>query len=354
MPSYFLQNAILAKSGAMYGRRLTGENYASLLACRAIDEAAAYLKTQTIYGDVLKNLSTSGLHRGQLEEALQKNLFALYESLFRFGTSTGQNFQYYYIMRSDIKQILTCLHLLTGGESGEYIYRIPAFFNNYTEIPLFELAKAGSFPEILKTLTGTVYEEVFSKFNGQAMTNRLILEIEADLYRYFYARLDEIIRKDFRGKRLKSLQRLLSVQADIHMAEKLYRLKRNGCTDESLLRRFVYPDFTLLSAKQINAVVTASDSDELLKLLGQISIYKGLSENPNSLPIELLTKEIMFKVCKKSFRFSGEPMVAMLSCLFLAEIELGNLIHIIEGIRYGLPPEKVQFTLIGFSPQTTS
>lgn len=42
-------NAVLAKARAMYGKRLTAQNYTDLLACRTVNEAAAYLKAHTAY-----------------------------------------------------------------------------------------------------------------------------------------------------------------------------------------------------------------------------------------------------------------------------------------------------------------
>ena len=44
-------NAVLAKARAMYGKRLTAQNYTDLLACRSVNEAAAYLKAHTAYAD---------------------------------------------------------------------------------------------------------------------------------------------------------------------------------------------------------------------------------------------------------------------------------------------------------------
>ena len=41
-------NAVLAKARAMYGKRLTAQNYTDLLACRSVNEAAAYLKAHTV------------------------------------------------------------------------------------------------------------------------------------------------------------------------------------------------------------------------------------------------------------------------------------------------------------------
>ena len=44
MMSAMSSNVILAKARAMYGSRLTAADYAALLKCRSVGEAAGYLK----------------------------------------------------------------------------------------------------------------------------------------------------------------------------------------------------------------------------------------------------------------------------------------------------------------------
>ena len=49
----------------------------------------------------------------------------------------------------------------------------------------------------------------------------------------------------------------------------------------------------------------------------------------------------------KKLRFSTDPSVVLFCYIFLAENELTNLTHIIEGVRYHLPPEKIAPLLVG-------
>ena len=43
----YADNAVLAKAHAMYGKRLTKENYTDMLNCRSLGELTNYLKTRT-------------------------------------------------------------------------------------------------------------------------------------------------------------------------------------------------------------------------------------------------------------------------------------------------------------------
>lgn len=72
MLSSFSSNAVLSKARAMYGKRLTAENYRDLLNCRTVGEVAAVLKSRTSYGTVLAGINENEIHRGILEAELKK------------------------------------------------------------------------------------------------------------------------------------------------------------------------------------------------------------------------------------------------------------------------------------------
>ena len=90
-------NAILAKSRAMYGRRLTERNYTELLNCHSVNEVANYLKNRTAYADMFEGTTATDIHRGQLETMLKKRVFDQYASLCRYEMAIGQDFYQYFI-----------------------------------------------------------------------------------------------------------------------------------------------------------------------------------------------------------------------------------------------------------------
>ena len=67
MLSALSSNAVLSKARAMYGKRLTAENYRELLNCKTVGEIAAVLKSRTVYGKLLAGINENEIHRGMLE-----------------------------------------------------------------------------------------------------------------------------------------------------------------------------------------------------------------------------------------------------------------------------------------------
>lgn len=350
MFSSFTSNAILAKSRAMYGRRLLEQNYLDLLNCHSVGEVASYLKTRTFYSDVFEVIATSAIHRGRLEELLRKRLLKQYASLCRYEMSIGQDFYKYFITKNDITQILNCVRLLNTGHSADYLFSMPAFFNEHTELDLFKLASITSFAELLDALDGTEYKKVLAPFENEAKTSRSTLDIEAALYNYFYTQLWQLAKKEFSGKRRKGMLDVLRIQVDMRTIVNLYRLKKMLNADEELLRKFIIPGISNLSDKQMTMLIDAPTAPDLLKSLERTPYAKQLKKIDYDLKkdyIEVATHRILNNWSKKFFRFSTDPTVVMFCYISLAENEIENITHIIEGIRYTVPADKIKTMLIG-------
>ena len=63
--------------------------------------------------------------------------------------------------------------------------------------------------------------------------------------------------------------------------------------------------------------------------------------------VEQVSAKLRYDRAKGLVRFSTFPSVVMMSYVALAENEAENLTHIIEGIRYNIPPEEISRLLIG-------
>lgn len=339
-------NAILAKSRAMYGRRLTEHNYTELLHCRSVNEVANYLKNRTAYADIFEGTTSTDIHRGQLETMLRKRVFDQYASLCRYEMSIGQDFYQYFIVRSDIDQILSCARFLSTGHPGDYLFAMPAFFNQHTKLDLYELAAVNSFDSLLAALEGTPYYDMMHLFARRAPSETNFLDMEAVFRRYLYDRLEELIQKGFQGKARKEVLSAIGLQLDMEAIVDLYRLKRMGFHSvEQIRRSVIIGPVSRLRRRQFEALIEAQSAAELVKLL-DATPYGGRFPREFSY-IEDAAQKLQYSRSLKDLRFSTNPSVVMLSFMFLAENEVNNITHIIEGIRYQVPAEEISRMLIG-------
>ena len=49
---------------------------------------------------------------------------------------------------------------------------------------------------------------------------------------------------------------------------------------------------------------------------------------------------------RRHIHYSIHPMVVLVSYIILMDVELDDIINIIEGIRYGMPPEEIKPMLV--------
>ena len=58
--------------------------------------------------------------------------------------------------------------------------------------------------------------------------------------------------------------------------------------------------------------------------------------------IDELVLMVRHRLCRRNILYSEESSVVMLSYIFLLQIELTGLIHVIEGVRYGVPKAELR------------
>ena len=99
----------MAKCRALYGKRLTLQDYNNLMNCKGINDIVSYLKTRTVYSSVFES-ANSDMSSFQVEELLKIHLLESFEKVSKYEISTGVEFYKYFIIKNDIQQILRFLH----------------------------------------------------------------------------------------------------------------------------------------------------------------------------------------------------------------------------------------------------
>ena len=345
----FGSNAMLAKSRAMYGKGLTDRNYADLLACHTVSEVAAYLKTKTHYASCLTSITPQSVHREQLEVLLKRYLFAQYAILSRYEISIGQDFYSYFVVKSELEMVLSQLHKINAQEHIIAGDAEPGFIKKFSRLEESEIASANNLLQLAQVLKGTEYGEILHSFVEKMdfdLQRDGTLEIEAALMNYEYSVMEKLARKHLRGKNLQEVLEILQRQSDFLAITNIYRMKRMLGASSEYIRCRISMEHTLLSDKKIMQLLQTDDQEEFLRVLKTTRYGKELS-NVAYEYIEDGIQKVQYHFHLKKFRFSTNPSAVMLCYFFLTEIELTNVIHIVEGIRYGMSSEEIERLLVG-------
>lgn len=345
MASSLSLNAVSAKARAKFGNRLTLENYNELMACPSVGEAAAYLKNRTYYSHVLDEVSAKTIHRGRLEELLKLKQFEDYSSLCTFKFAGNDFFYRFIIMRGEVTQLLRCIRLLSFGHDDEYLFTMPGFFNRHTDIDLIQLAKCQTFDEIVSFLDGTVYGEILRPFRPDTGDFFDFTAIETALTNYINTTLFTMIDQNASGNAKRDLHDFFAMQIEVLNVEKIMRMKHDFSLSANYIRSCLFAKWHLITPSVVNKMLEANTPDEVYALFAKTRYRLKIGDQQFTY-IEECFKQILFNEALHIIRFSVHPQLVFAAYTVISDTELSNIVHIIEGIRYGLTTERIREMLI--------
>lgn len=341
----FTANAVYAKAHALYGKRLKKQNYDDLLNCRSLQELVNYLKTRTAYDSTFANVP-SDISSAQIEELLRLHLLENFESIGRYEISAGESFYQYFVVKNDIKQILTFIRLLINGNPEKYLASLPPFFSKHTEIDLYAMAKARTFAELLDSLKESLYKDLLSPFADIYKDKGVYIRIEAALNGYLKKYLFNTVSKGKSKKEQKQIHEIVNYKFDMDAIVSIYRLIRLENADGELIRSCVTTDFTNFSQEEIDMLVDAPYARDMMRLMTE-TYYKKDFSRVEFTYLEGTAQKVLYAKISECMRYFTNPTAVLLSYVLLSENEIQNIIHIVEGIKYNIPGKKTAEILIG-------
>lgn len=343
--SSFSSNAILAKARSMYSHRLTQQNYEELLKRRSINDMVAYLKSETVYSGILSELKEVNIHRGQLESLLNKEVFLRLNRLMRYASKKELEFYKLAVTELEIKLVLTKTRLIVSDMYTGYEIEIPDYLNKYASFDLYGLLRVNDYDSLLVLMHGTKYYETLRKYKPKDDEPLDSNMLELDFKHIYYEEYVGTINKLFKGKKRKDLLTMINTFIELQNITKIYRLKKYFNATPDQIRETLFLEHTRIPKSVMNDMIEAKDASEFLKKLAQ-SPYKLYIDDSEFVYIEYYTEKIKYHLAKRFMRFSTDSALVFMTYKFVYQIEIDNLKHIIEGLRYGETPSQIETMLI--------
>lgn len=339
-------NAVLAKARALYGSRLRADDYRRLMACRTMTELAAALKEYPLYSEALAEVNPQYARRVQLENLLRQSLYTRYDSLCRYDRSAGSKVYEYFTLCCEVDELTAAMRCLDAGRPGDYLFRLPEFLQQRCCIDLYALAKATSLDGILAAVAGTRWEKVLAPLQSAKPDRGLTAQAEPLLQDFRHRALVALAPAKGGTSAAPNLRDLVELECDTSAVSNAARLIRIGAPD-SVVRTNARRDCTALTNDEWEYLLAARDLDTFKARFAGTKYGPLLEHHEYS-----VLKEGFFHYrcdwCRKWLRFSTEPTLVMMCYIWLAQCEVWNLNHIIEGVHYKLPAEEVLALLIGY------
>lgn len=336
--------AIGTKLHAMYGRRLTDEDFEAMLRCRSVGEIAGYLKHETRFAASLGNMQEQTIHRGQLEMLLGRSLFEEVSRLRKYDRSGGL-FQLYEA-KLELQLITECVGFLREGRQERFLVGVPGYLLGRIRLDLDGMVRARDAEQLAAVLARSRYGRAFRALlaeTGGVLPP--VSECAAHLGECYYEHALATVDAYYAGEERDMLRRLLLTQVETTNLTVAYRMKRYFNADADAIRRNLIPIYYAVRRRVIEELIHAPDAQRFEQRLMETRAGRALHPEDFSF-IEYSVDEHRLALSHRAFLFTTSPAVAFLAFLTMREIELSNVLTVVEGVRYSVPPDDIRRLLV--------
>lgn len=336
-------NATVAKIHAMHGKMLTKENYHEMTGKRSVAEVAEYLKRTPRFKGILQDIDPNTIHRGFLEELLQKSNFDTYVRLCKFQRLDQKPFYNFLVQKIEIEQIIEAVNRINTKLENDSLAQVPVYVKSHSKLDLLKLGTARNIDELKSALKGTPYLKLIAKLPLNEENGIDYGECERILIMSYYKRLLEYVEDNFSNQDTQQLKKIIYTEVDTLNIRNAYRKKAFfGYTAEQIKEGQL--PFTRMGKRRINNFYEKETPEEMIDMLKKTTYGKKIEKGSEYIEIEFLA--VLCNYMKHTMARSCSAPVVLYAFMTLCDIEVKNIIHIIEGIRYEVDPVLIEKNMI--------
>ncbi len=331
--------ALSTKIKAMHSGYLTADDYNAMLEKHSVGEISSYLK-QTYYAPFISDMNDGAVHRGALEEHIERKFDSDYQKLYKFVGHKERKILRFLFMKSEITVLKIALGRIFGHERaipGEIKNMTGGFFKEHSGIDTEQLTGSKTVADVAAACRNTVFCPVLERAVSR---NSDYPGICMMLDRLYFGKLWSEAKKYVSGDDV--FLKYVGTLIDYLNIMWIYRCKRYFKTPAELVYTYLIPVYYRLSSEEISAVVEADSTEEAERIIAGTNYADILDADGDNAFIEHNYKNIYYKNAKKAYKLYPETITQVFAffCLLTAEEE--NIKTIIEGVRYGISPDIIR------------
>jgi len=348
-----LGRTIMASCRSQHSHALQPLHYRELLRKEHLADIVAYLKGSQRYAPYLANLSEREFDRATLKAQLHQSLLATYIRAYRYD-SNPHSFYRWPLMELEVELLAQFMDVLSRGATHVscrfgLLHRDDLQF--YLLLNLRRLRGVDSAPKLREQLAGSPYAKVLEPFLRPNLPQLPHLEAEAALRRFFaQTTLQSIAQLPVAADR-HQLHVFFSRYLELGNCLNLFRMKGFPGYDADRVRRLLdFVPSAYLKERDWQKLVAVPDQPGFLGLFGNTSLGRMMSDEESS-PLlgswlGLAGARLLYRQSQQMLRLVAEGPSTYMAHVMLFRQEVQNLVSIIEGNHYRLPPEHTASLLV--------
>jgi len=345
MDKVIIYAAVNTKIRALEKDFLKREDYLNMIRKKSVVDVARYLKENTSYGKLLREINIDNISRRYLEDILKSNMIKNIDKLIYYFRDDYKELIRSLYIKYEIEDLKILSRSIFNGKELETIEKPLSFLGKYSRVDPKILFKSKTNRDLIYSLKGSeFYEFLIPLVNGRR-ENLFRFEMTLDMgyFSIIQSRKLKISRED--RKILKKWEGLL---ADLYNIQWVYRGKKfYSLSPEELLNYTInYGD--KLTFRERKAMCYAKNLEELYKMITN-TIYGFLfkkEEISRDIYMERRINRFMYYKLKALDRQFSLSIIQTIDYVWSFEFEIRDIISILEAIRYDIPPEEARKFLV--------
>lgn len=334
---------LATKIRGMLGRMLTEEDFTKLQNMKSVEDIGNYIRKNTYYGDSFDIEADEKIHRGELEEILQKGFIRDILKISRYLKGNEKDIYRYIYRKYEIEDIKKMLRMLLTYPSLEKINRETLFISHHSKINFEKTLKSNNAKELVKSLKGTNFYDILKPLlSDTGNIDLFAAEMTLDLYYYHRLVLSEGHKTSAANRKV--LKESFGLDADFKNIMWIYRGKNYFNIKKEILYRYMFPGGRHLSKKILINLVETTSMEELKNKLKEG--YYGKIIDFDSYHWHNSFYQYYGHKQKMNIRLLSGTIAPVIGYISMKEIEIMNIITIIEGVRYQVESSRIASHLV--------
>lgn len=338
--------AVATKVRAMYGTRLRTDDYQHLASLQSVGEVASVLRSHPFWGEALDTPDAGVLSRERIEFLMKRHYLKEYLKLFHYLKRDEKVILKYPVLQAESEQIMKFMRYAIEDRPEDYIFDMPSFFSQHSKIRYDLLSSAVSYDDMLVAVHNTDFFGALAEIRPADGDFPPYLMVESTMRRYYFRALYGILGKR-RGKTRGLLMESIGIQADWY---NIITLDRIHTSYPSLIPNAYQYLLTIgghIKPSALLRLCAARDREAFDKALETTWYARFIKEaRDQGVSLERCAGLHQLRFFKRHMQADIPTIFAPIAFNTLIDNELQNLTHVIECVRYGLPPSEAEAYLL--------
>lgn len=336
LKSYMNYGCVATKVRAMYGKRLSADEWARLDEAGTMGALFAILRESRGWQFAVSLIPPGSVDVEVFTRAVRKQIRHERETLLKYVNGSDREFLSLFIREDEYRLILNALRRMKYGTFGTRREE-SELLRRKSRVDFPAMLASQNYDDLLRAAEHTMYYPILSSLKRDESGFPDYSSAAVAVENAYYAALHRIISKKYWGVGNLKLKELIGTEADILNILSILRIIRHFPASAGNMNAIIIPVHRRLKPPFIEALSAAPSEEAAVNMLKD-SPWREVFIGYDPKRLDRMFDGAMDALCKKYLRDSDPGFVSVMAYLMLKQAEGNRLIRVITATHYNLPP----------------